>query len=170
MKIIESMKMIKELQVKAEDLRGKVAKHCADLDFETPLYPDQRKQVQEWIQAHSDILKKILELRVSIQKTNVNTNVTIELDGKQITKSIAEWIHRRRDLAESEKKIWEALGDRQLKEGTFNLSTQGAPPVMTKIRRYFDPIERDRKIDVYRSEPSVIDRTLEVTNSVTELV
>lgn len=169
MKLIEGMKQIKELQVKADDLRDKVAKHCADLDFETPLYLDQKKQVSEWIQSHSDVLKKILELRVAIQRTNIATKVDVELDGKKVTKTIAEWIHRRRDLAKGELHIWSALGDRNLKEGSLP-STTGGEAKMVKIRRYFDPLERDKKIELYRSEPSIIDRTLEVINAVTDIV
>src|ERR1700688_3580412 len=99
MKLIQAMKKIKDLATKAEDLRKKVTNHSADLTIETPQYPDQRRQVAEWVQAHGDILKEILHLRFCIQKTNIATPVSIELGGKHVTKSIAEWIHRRRDLA-----------------------------------------------------------------------
>src|SRR5689334_161771 len=99
MKLIQAMKQLKDLGIKATDLRAKIAQFSADLSFETPMYPDQKAQISEWLQAHSDVLKEILRLRVAIQKTNINTPVTIELGGKQVVKSIAEWIHRRRDLA-----------------------------------------------------------------------
>lgn len=168
MKIIEALKKIKMLQQKAEDLRDKIGAHSADLDFETPLYADQRKQVAEWMQAHSDILKEILRLRVAIQRTNLATLVTITLGGKDVTKPIAEWIHRRRDLAECERLAWGRLTDRNLKEGTIQQSTGQAREV--KIRRYFDPVERDNKLDLYRTEPQVIDATLEVTNAITDLI
>ena len=36
-----------------------------------------------------------------------------------------------------------------------------------KIVRYFDPVERDRMIALYRSEPSLIDGTLEIVNATT---
>lgn len=168
MKIIEAMKKIKDLQLKAEDLRGKAAKYCADLDYETPVYPDQKKQVSEWIQAHTDILKEVLDLRVSIQRTNIVTDVTIELDGKQVTKTIAEWIHRRRDLAKSDYDMWSKLGDRALREGNMQSST--GTVTMVKIRRYFDPGTRDVMLELYRTEPSKIDATLEVVNAVTNLI
>jgi hypothetical protein len=44
-----------------------------------------------WIQAHGDIMKEILKLQIAIQKTNLLTPVTIEIGGKQVTKSIAFW-------------------------------------------------------------------------------
>ena len=170
MKLIEAMKLIKELQVKADDLRKKVGQYCADLDYETPMYPDQKRQVAEWIQSHSDIMKKILELRTSIQRTNLATTVPIELGGKTVTKTIAEWIHRRRDLAKSELEMWGKLTDRNLKEGSIPSTMVGGEPKMVKLRRYYDPLERDKAVDLYRTEPGIIDRTLEVTNAITEII
>lgn len=170
MKLIEALKLIKELQVKAEDLRMKVKQHCADLDIETPVYKDQTRQINEWIQSHSDVLKKILELRVAIQQTNLETMVEMQLNGKTVSKTIASWIHRRRDLANSELTMWMALTDRNLKEGQIQASIPGGVPKDVKIRRYYDPALRDKNVELYRTEPGVIDRTLEVVNAVTDLI
>ena len=169
MKLIEAMKKIKELQIKAEDYRKKVAQYHADLSFETPMYgADQKSKIKDWIQGHSDILKEILGLRVTIQRTNLQTRVDIQIGDKTVTKTIAEWIHRRRDLAEMEQKMWEQLNDKDLKEGQMK-NTSGEP-VDVRIRRYYDPQERDNAIEIYRSEPGVIDRTLEVVNAITEVI
>lgn len=168
MKLIQAMKKLKDLAVKAEDLRKKVGLFCADLTIETPQYPEQAKQIAAWIQSHGDILKEVLKLRFQIQKTNLETPVTIELGGVQVTKSLAEWIHRRRDLAKFEMEMWSRLTDRNLKEQ--NLQTApGGVVTEVRIRRYFDTAQRDAKIELYRSEPSIIDATLEVVNAVTEL-
>jgi hypothetical protein len=168
-KIIEGMKKIKELQIKSEDLRRKIGTYCVDLAHETPMYgADQKNKIREWIQGHCDITKEILRLRVAIQKTNIVTNVTIELGGKQVTKTVAEWIHRRRDLSDLDLKCWAMLTDRNLREGTVTISTGEKQEV--KIRRYYDPAERDTAVELYRSEPSRIDSTLEITNAVTDLI
>lgn len=168
MKIIEAMKKVKDLQIKAKDLKLKVHTYCADNDHETPVYgKDQAEKVKEWSQSYGDVVKEILKLRIGIQRTNLETNVTIELGGKQVTKSIAEWIHRRRDLAELERVLWAGIGDRGLKEGTIQTSTGERQEV--KIRRYYNPAERDERIELYRSEPSTIDSTLEITNAVTDI-
>lgn len=169
MKLIQAMKQLKDLAIKAEDLRGKVGQFCADLNIETPTYPDQKRQVAEWIQSHSDLLKEILRLRVAIQRTNLATPVTIELEGKQVAKSIAEWIHRRRDLAKLEMDVWAKLTDRGLKEQNVQTAPGGAVTEI-RIRRYYEPAMKDAKLAVYRSEPSVIDSMLEVINATTELV
>ena len=168
MKLIQGMKSIKELQRKADDLKLKVSRYCAISSQETATYTDQKAKIGEWIQSHQDTLKEILRLRVSIQKTNLNTQVTVELGGNAVTKSIAEWIHRRRDLAESKHSMFRALTDRNIKEGKTR-NTSG-DEIEVKINRFYDPVERDNKIELYRSEPMTIDATLEVTNAITDLI
>lgn len=168
MKLIEAMKTLKHLQEKTADLRAKVAQYCADLDFETPTYPDQRAQVQEWVQSHLDTTQEIARLRIAIQRTNLATSVTIELGGKQVTKTIAEWIHRRKDLAKLDLELYSKLTDRNLREGAMQTSTGGTKDV--KRRLYFDPKTKDEKMALYKSEPSVIDGHLEVVNAVTDLL
>jgi hypothetical protein len=169
MKLIQAMKKLKDLAIKAEDLRKKVGLYCADLTIETAQYPDQKRQVAEWIQGHGDLLKEMLSLRYAIQKTNLATSVTMELGGKSVTKSLAEWIHRRRDLAKFEMEMWTRLTDRNLKEQNVQ-TTPGGVVTEVRVRRYFDPAERDQKIELYRAEPSVIDATLETVNAVTDLM
>lgn len=156
------------LAEKAEDLRAKIGQYSADLSFETPLYPDTKATVDGWLQSHHDITKEIMRLRIAIQRTNLATLVPIDLDGISVTKSIAEWIHRRRDLAKLEESAWAKLTDRNLKEGQANNST--GQPVTITIRRYYDPKKRDAMVSSFKSEPHKIDATLEVTNAVTDLI
>ena len=54
--------------------------------------------------------------------------------------------------------------------GILPSSVPGTSPTPVKIRRYFVAKERDEKIELYRNEPEVIDRTLEVVNAVTDLL
>ncbi len=169
MKIIEAMKKTKDLQVKAEDLKRKVSTLCTIQSIETPLYgKDQAEKIKEWLQGYGDITKEILKLRVAIQRTNLATKVTIDLGGVAVTKSIAEWIHRRRDLAKMEQGLWESLTDRGLKEGKFTNSQGEVTEV--KLVRYYDPNLRDKQIDLFRSEPTTIDSVLEVTNAITDII
>lgn len=168
MKIIEGMKLIKELEQKASDLRQKVQAHCADLDYETPLYADQMSVVRGWLQAHSDVIKEIEKLKLRISKTNLNTIVPVTIKEKTIEKCIAAWILRRTKLAALDKNVWDVLGDRNLREGTIQQSTGQLKEV--KIRRYFDPKERDAKREEYQFEPGIIDRTMEIVNATTDLM
>jgi hypothetical protein len=169
MKIIEALKKIKDLKRKADDLKGKITQYCADMECDSPTYTDQKRQVTEWLQAHSDIIKEILKLKFLILKTNVNQDVTIEINNKFVTKTIAEWVIRRRELVSLEEQVWRGLTDRGLRDSKYKL-TNSAPEVIVKVRLYFDAAERDKKVDEYRTEPSLIDSALEITNAVTELL
>lgn len=168
MKIIEAMKQRQDIKRKCSDLRTKIRKYHADLDYETPTYQDQKKQVREWVQAHSDLVKEYMNLSVAITRTNLETEVTIELGGKQVTKTIAEWVLRRRELAAEELKAWQVMDDKGMKEGY--MPTTAGEKKEVKIRRYYDAEERDREMDVLQGEPALIDARLEVVNAVTEIV
>lgn len=168
MKIIEALKKTKDLARKVDDLKKRIAQYCADLDFENPTYPDQRAQVDSWIQSANDSIKEILRLRTAIQKTNVNTFVTVTISDKPVKKTIAEWIHRRKDLANLELQVWTSLTDKNLKDGSVQQSD--GKPLKVAVRRYYTPSIRDAKIEELRSEPSLIDGSLEIANAVTDLI
>lgn len=170
MKIIEALKLLKELTVKADDLRGKIANHSAHLSIETPVYVEQQKQVSEWLQAHEDITREMAKLHVQIAKTNCSTIVQIKVGDNVLSKSITEWIARRRTLAGFDLLAWSKLTDRGIKEGAVPSSTAGAPATPVRIVRCYDPVLRDKMVTIYRDEPGLIDRTLEVTNATCEIL
>lgn len=168
MRLIEALKKIKDLERKHDDIVEKIKMNSAISSIETPTYPDQKKQVSEWLQMSGDLITEILRLRIAIQTTNLKTSVTVELGGKRVKKTIAEWIHRRRDLANSNDEAWSALSDRKIKEGAA--TGPGGQDMMIKIVRFYDPVKRDTMRELYRSEPGTIDSALEVANATTTLV
>lgn len=176
MKIIEAMKQCKDLLRKAGELRSKAEEHAADLDLHTPrygTYDEQRAKVSEWLQGHESTTQEICRLKTAIQRTNLATSVTIELGDKAVTKTIAEWVYRRRELSKLDLTAWSGLikieRSGRVQEGTIK-GMDGETGREVKIRRYYDPKTRDAKMDMYASEPSVIDGRLEVTNAVTDLI
>jgi hypothetical protein len=171
MKIIEGLKQIKDLKRKADDLKALIRDNCVLSSLDTPKYGDvagQTKQVAEWIQAHRDIINEIMRLRIAIQRTNLVTEVIVELGGKKVSKSIAAWIHRRRDLAKEDLAAWDHLTDRGIKEG-MGKSPSGEE-MKVSIVRFYEPAMRDRMKDMLSSEPSLIDAKLEITNAITDLI
>ena len=169
MKIIEALKSVKELQVKADDLRKKVALHSAYLSVETPVYPDQKGQVGKWLQAHEDITREIATLSVRIAKTNSLTAVPIKIGGSVLTKPITEWIIRRRLLAGLDFGAWSQLTDRNLREQHVP-STAGGEPTRVTVVRCYDPVLRDERVALYKSEPNAINVALETVNATTDLL
>lgn len=169
MKIIEAMKRLKENEAKIADLCNKVKQHSAHLSFESPLYgTDQQSTVDGWVQASHDLVQDNIGLLVAIAKTNQLTQVTIELGGKTVTKSIAEWVWRRRKYAAIDLSIAQSLTDRGLKEGALPVTTGGEPQKVT-IVRYYDPKKRDEAVGMYQAEAGRIDAALEIVNAVTDL-
>lgn len=169
MKIIEAMKKVKQNDQKISDLQKKISETCANLSHETPVYgTETQKKINEWLQSCDDLSQENIRLLCAIQKTNLNTKVTIEISGKQVTKSISEWVWRRKKYAGIDYTTWDQLTDRGLKEGFMNSST--GTPFEVKISRHYDPIKRDEMKEMYRSEPHEIDSALEVINAVTDLI
>ena len=171
MKLVEALKLKKELQVKAQDLRQKIQQNCAHLSIETPMYgteEQQREKVRVWQQAHADIVKEIRNLSLAIAKTNLEVKVKMPLGGTDVELSIAEWILRRRELANMELAAWQALSDRGLKDSVMKKSD--GTPQDVKVVRYYSPNERDEKVELFKHEPGMIDRKLEVVNASTDLI
>lgn len=177
MKIIEAMKTIKEDRRKCDDLKAKISRYCADQSFETPSYgsPEQQSlQIKEWLQSYADTVKNIETLTLAIQRTNMVTKVSIEINGNIIEKSISAWILRRGKakgqdgLAKLQAEAWRALSDRGLREGKAK-NTSGDEYTVT-VRKYFDQRTKDINLAIYEGEPYLIDRKLEVVNAVTDIV
>jgi len=172
MKIIEAMKQIKDLQRKAEDYRGKIKMFHADYETETPTYgptaQDQANQIATWLQGHESLVKEIGDLRFRIQKTNVVTNVHIQLGDVKVTKTIVQWLARRKDLANLDLTAWKCLTDKGLTGGMLKTTTGDTKEV--RVRRYYDVKLRDKKCELYASEALAIDGALEVVNATTDLV
>lgn len=168
MKIIQAMKTIKANIAKIEDLTNKIRQHSAYTNIETPPYADTKATVRGWIQSIHDIGQENIRLQILIAKTNMATPVTIELGGVQVTKTIAEWVWRRRQYAEYDLAANMALTDRGIKEGSTKLPTGDLMEI--KIVRNFDVEKRDADVALYRAEPSIIDSAMEVVNAVTDLI
>lgn len=171
MKMVEALKMKKELLRKADDLRSKVAQFCADMDFENPVYETvdkQTAQIKGWIQAHRDILKEITHIQTSIARTNLVTYVDIPLGDKIVTKTVAEWVLRKKELAALELQMWLKLTDRNMRDQKTTTTT--GQVIEYKVRRYFTYAEKDANVELLRAEPVLIDGALEVSNGKTDLI
>lgn len=168
MKIIEAMKRVKQNKEKINDLVVKITAGSAHMSHETPVYPDMKEKLREWAQSCDDLSKENVRLLVAIARTNIGTPVTIKLGDNSVTKSIAEWVWRRREYAALDLRTWQVMTDRNLKEGQVNTST--GVPMDIKIVRNYDPELRDRRMAMFKSEPHEIDAALEVVNAVTDLI
>jgi len=170
MKIIEAMKRVKLNTSKINELRTRIGKASANTNHETPEYgAEQASKIQEWLQAIHDLGQDNINLLVSIQRTNLVTMVPIEIAGKTITRTIAEWVWRRREYSDVDLLAYQQLTDRGIKEGMASIPGQ-TEKLEVKIVRHFDPSKRDAKITEYRGEKFQIDSALEIINATVDLI
>ena len=176
MKLVEGMKETKATLRKMEDLRKKIAQHCADLDCMAPTYgsaEEQTKKVSEWLQAHDDLALKLTDLKRQIQLTNLQTPVAIKVGGNGITRSIAEWVIRRREIVDLQLLAYNSLGDKGLADrGVRAMGNMDESKKIqsARVRFYFNATDRDSKIEVLKNERESIDKALEIANVLTELL
>lgn len=168
MKIIEAMKKVKANRVKISDLQDRISVNSAHLSHETSPYENPAEKVQQWAQSCRDISSECVALLTAISRTNLVTDVTVEIGGKAINKTIAEWVWRRREFAGIDRKTFSIMGDRGLKEGQLQAST--GTVIEVKIVRNYDVELRDKMVSEFTEEPSAIDGALEIANAVTDLI
>lgn len=168
MKIIEAMKKVKANREKITDLQKKIQGNCAQLSHETSPYSDPKKKVNEWAQSCRDLSQECVSLLTSISATNHATKVSIDIGGKSVEKSIAEWIWRRREFARIDQTTYASMSDRGLREGQMESST--GQPIQVTILRHYDVEMRDKLVSEFQEEPHLIDSALEVVNATTDLV
>lgn len=183
MKLIEALKKQKDLVRKKDDIVMKIAEFSSDMEDENPIYGNENEYTAQKVQTHkqhiaslvqavTDINKEILSLRIGIQKTNLNTGVAMEINGKTITHTIAEWIHRKRDLISFDTQAYIALAikEKKLSPKQIIIEKDGVKtPQLVNIRRYYDVKARDTVLENLTTESSIIDSKLEIVNATTEL-
>jgi hypothetical protein len=175
MKLIEGMKEKKYLLRKMEDLRKKIGSYCADLDCMQPTYnsaEEQKKKISEWLQMHDALALNLTTLKKDILRTNLETKISIKIGENLVERSITEWVIRRQEIIDLQIAAYNTLSDRGL--GERGLRTMGNIEESKKfqtarVRFYFDASERDKTLDLLKSEKESIDKALEIANAVTEL-
>lgn len=177
MKLIEGLKMQKTIVRKIEDLQKKIQNHAAYSSLERPVYKDESEpdspkaqiaQIDRWMHSILDLTKLMATVRIQIQLTNLVTPVTIDINGTKITKTIAEWIHWRREFSDTMYRTHQCLGDKGIREGIVN-DSQGIKHEV-KIVRCYSPAQRDKNMADYRDMKFAIDSTLEIINATTDMV
>lgn len=173
MKIIHAMKKIKANKEKITDLQQKIYQNSVNYEHEPSPYgtPEKTRQmVDGWVQAACDLTRDNVDLLCRIQKTNLSTMVTITLNNQDVTKSIAEWVWRRREYSKVDLKTWSSLSTKNLQTGLSKNTVQGAPDFKLMLVLHFDIENRDKMIATFTEENHLINAQLEVVNATTDLL
>ena len=170
MKIIEALKKFKLMERKLDDLTAKVRGNVAMMDYQESQYKDPKKQLQSWIDCHKDTLDEYSRLQIAINRTNLETKVSVELrPGKVVVKTIAEWLLRRRKLNQWEVHMWKQIRDTLMPTPVKDMGKDGEPRI-AQVIRFYDVEERDAKVLELNEECTRIDGALEIVNAVTDLI
>jgi hypothetical protein len=160
MKLIEALRGVSTLKHKQDSIIDKLRDNACLLSTVSPEYGDeQKKMILQWLEDVRVLGQEISSLAIRIQKTNLITMLTIEVKGIEKTRSLAEWILRRRTLRVVELRAWSQLDPRKLVETDT-----------VKVIRYYDPQVRDQAVDRLMDEGPIIDAQIELVNGQTELI
>lgn len=171
MKIIEALKTIRANQAKVHDLVVKVQKNSAIRSDQTSPYGDQRAStatVNGWLDTIRQTLRENEVLTRRIHTTNNSVEITIVIGGIGITKTIDEWLTRRKSGVDFQTLAYQSLTDRSLKE-EFVSQPDGTRVPLTIVRHY-NPVQRDEMLEILAQEKSLIDSRLEIVNATTDLM
>lgn len=169
MKVVEALKKIKANRKKITDLNSKIACIASHMENEADslAYKNPADKVKEFVQSAFDTQRENSKLLSRVQKTNLNTLVTVELGGVQVTKTVAEWVYRRREGVDHEIETYRNMRT-NMKPGAIQ-KPDGTIIVNNVIRNY-DEEQRDKRMAILQEEKSLIDAALEITNAVTDLI
>lgn len=168
MKIVEALKKVKDNRRKIEDLKKKIRSNAARLSYESSPYPNPSQKVESWVQSCRDLSLESVDLLERISRTNNAVEVTIEVGGNTITRTISGWVYRRREFAKLDLSVQQCLTTGVLKEGTID--TANGEKMDVTIIRHFDTEVRDNLLESLSEEPFLIDSRLEIVNATTDLV
>lgn len=170
--IVQALKKMKSLKEEVEATRQLISAHCADYSNESPVYETvekQKQQISAWMQSVEDKLQAYTRLSLRVKYTNLMTPVTIPMDDSfNLTLSLEEWILLRREISPIKQLLFSSIGDRSLKDKEVRTSAGGTETV--QVRRYYDPVLRDKLLMRAKTLPALIDSYLEVVNATTPLM
>ncbi len=170
MKIVEGLKKVKMNRKRIDQLHLKVHELFAHMETdEKPHgYDNPKATLEGWVQTIHDLQKDNATILAAVQRTNLETEVTVEVvEGKPVTKTIHDWLYRRREGVDFDYRTFYNMRT-NLKPITER-NDAGDLKVINVVYNF--PVEkRDELLATYSEEKVKIDSALEIANATTDLV
>jgi neutral trehalase len=168
MKLIEGMKTLRVIQKRIQQNAERINEYAAIVSTEKPTYGselEQRKQVESLIQSNLDLSREYLNLKKTIDYTNLMTKVTIGKD----TFSISDLLQIRRNIANLMIGTFDALNERKAEARLLRIKaiTSDKAP---RIERMYDENTKFEGLQYWQGLKDEIEIRLEVINATTELL
>lgn len=164
MKIVEAMKELKLIEKKMNKNNNSIQKYSSQPSNERPYFQDensQRKEIKNLVQSNIDLLNNYLELKKSIENTNLQTEV--EFDGRKYT--ISELLVLKRKLSKTMVETFESMNDQNARHNMMRVTDN-----TIKIERFYDERERNEGLRKWQDFYDNIDSRLEVVNATTDII
>ena len=171
MKIIEAMKKLRIIEKRMMQNRDRISKYASSVSTEKPLMnteEDQVKEIKSLVQSNDDLLKEYLQLKCSIERTNLST--IVEVSGYK--GSISELLVIRRKLAKLMTSTYDAMDDTagMKKLNSYGIRTRDNEYSRPDLVRFYDEKEKNEGLRKWQDIYESIDSRLEVVNATTDII
>jgi hypothetical protein len=168
MKLSEAMKRLRIIEKRMEDNSKAVTKYASLLSNEKPQFDSEDKQkseVNQLIQASTDLMKEYLTLKTKIERTNLET--VVEVGGKKY--SLSELLIIKRKMANHMIDTYRALNDSMAESKMRNGMAQKSDTAVTIVKMYSEKDKNDN-LSIWQDLRDNIDSRIDVVNATTELI
>lgn len=167
MKLIEALKQIKIIDKRLNHNSARITELASKVSLEMPVYGTveaQKNEINSLIQSSNDLCKEYLNLKKRIDRTNLQTIVTIGKDSYVL----ADLLTIRRGLSAKMKDTYSALNDRTAQQRMANYRAfDGKTPT---VERMYDEHTKVNGFKHWMELEDEIEVRLEVINATTDLV
>lgn len=167
MTIIEALKKIKNLEKKIARQNGEITSYASKLSSEKPSFESdavQKKKVEELVQSNLDCIKEMLQLKQSVERTNLGTILTISGH----TASLSEHLHLKRKFSSLQISVLKALNTSAADMRMIRATPSKDNPVV--VERMFDEAKRNDSQKKIFDYLGALDEQIEVINATTYLI
>jgi hypothetical protein len=167
MMLIEGMKKLRLIEKRMTGNASDIERYASMVSTEMPIFESleaQKRKVTQLVQANGDLMHEYLTVKNAIDKTNIETQVTLE----QGTYTIAELLIIKRKLANLMATTFKALNENT---GQSRLRhAPNTPENPAHLVRLYDEEFKMRGLREWQDLYHVIDSRLEVVNATTPLL
>jgi len=170
--LIEGMKKLKIYEKHIARNTDRIQQYASAPSNEKPTFGDekeQKKQVNELIQANQDLVTEYLHLKKRVDMTNLVTKVSI--GKRQLT--LGDLLILRRGLGKAMEKTFNALNTKYAESRLQSMRGYAAPQAGEKSPhpvRFYDETEKFESLQDWQGLLDEIETRLEVINATTDLV
>lgn len=167
-KLIEAMKELNLLLKRMETNTHRINQYASLVSTERPVFGTEAEQSQEvsrLIQANMDLADNYLNIKRSIDLTNLQTRVAF--DGREYT--ISDLLVLKRKLQTMILGTYQALNDNVAVARAHQLVRVSGDPAVQVVRCY-DESRKHKELERWQTMFHEVDSRLEVVNATTDLI